>query len=114
MKVLIDANVLVSAALKDRLPEEVMLFVVSHADMQWLVSPEILAEYREALGRSLQQHHGSGWGIERRGERAVAGKQPGAASPDGRTATQTIRPGLDGPESTLAKLLDPILAPGQR
>jgi putative PIN family toxin of toxin-antitoxin system len=52
MKVLIDTNVLVSAALRDRIPEEVILFVVSHADMQWIASPEILAEYKEVLSRS--------------------------------------------------------------
>jgi putative PIN family toxin of toxin-antitoxin system len=52
MKVLIDTNVLVSAALKDKIPEEVILFVVLHADMQWMVSPEILAEYKEVLSRS--------------------------------------------------------------
>ena len=52
MKVLIDTNVLVSAALKDRIPEDVILFVVSHADMQWLVSPGILAEYKAVLSRS--------------------------------------------------------------
>jgi putative PIN family toxin of toxin-antitoxin system len=51
MKVLIDTNVLVSAALKDRIPEEVILFVVAHADMQWIVSPEIMAEYKEVLRR---------------------------------------------------------------
>jgi len=52
MKVLIDTNVLVSAALKDKIPEEVILFVVSHADMQWIVSPDILAEYKAVLSRS--------------------------------------------------------------
>jgi putative PIN family toxin of toxin-antitoxin system len=52
MKVLIDTNVLVSAALKDKIPEEVILFVVSHADMQWVVSPNILAEYKAVLSRN--------------------------------------------------------------
>jgi putative PIN family toxin of toxin-antitoxin system len=52
MKVVIDTNVLVSAALKDRIPEEVILFVASRADVQWMVSPEILAEYKEVLSRS--------------------------------------------------------------
>jgi putative PIN family toxin of toxin-antitoxin system len=52
MKVVIDTNVLVSAALKDRIPEEVILFIAAHGDMQWIVSPEILAEYKEVLSRS--------------------------------------------------------------
>ena len=62
MKVLIDTNVLVSAALKDKIPEEVILFVVSHADVQWIVSPDILAEYKVVLNRSkfgLPQGYGT-------------------------------------------------------
>ncbi|HET7088287.1 MAG TPA: putative toxin-antitoxin system toxin component, PIN family [Anaerolineae bacterium] len=51
MKVLIDTNVLVSAALKDKDPEAVILFVVSRADYEWIVSPEILREYKEVLSR---------------------------------------------------------------
>lgn len=51
MKVLIDTNVLISAVLKDRDPEAVILFVVEQADFDWLVSPEILAEYKAVLRR---------------------------------------------------------------
>lgn len=51
MNVLIDTNVLVSAALKDRDPETVILSVVEQAELQWIVSPEILQEYREILSR---------------------------------------------------------------
>ncbi len=51
MKVLIDTNVLISAALRDKTPEEVILFVVSQADYSWIVSDEILTEYRSVLGR---------------------------------------------------------------
>ena len=51
MRVIIDTNVLVSAVLKDRDPEAVILFVASRGDMEWVVSPEIMAEYREVLGR---------------------------------------------------------------
>jgi putative PIN family toxin of toxin-antitoxin system len=51
MRVVIDTNVVVSAVLKDRVPEEVILFVASREDMEWVVSPEIMAEYREVLGR---------------------------------------------------------------
>jgi putative PIN family toxin of toxin-antitoxin system len=52
MKVLIDTNVLVSAALKNKTPEEVILFIVSHADWEWIVSPDILAEYKAVLSRA--------------------------------------------------------------
>ena len=51
MKVLIETNVLISAVLKDRDPEAVILFVVEQADFDWLVSPEILAEYKAVLRR---------------------------------------------------------------
>ncbi len=51
MKVLIDTNVLVSAALKDRDPEAVILAVVERPEFQWSVSPEILQEYKAVLSR---------------------------------------------------------------
>ena len=47
MKVVIDTNVLVSAALRDRDPEAVILFIVARADFEWIVSPEILVEYKD-------------------------------------------------------------------
>ena len=51
MRVVIDTNVLVSAALKDRDPEAVIQWVVAHPDWLWLVTPEILAEYKAVLSR---------------------------------------------------------------
>jgi putative PIN family toxin of toxin-antitoxin system len=51
MKVVIDTNVLVSAVLKDRDPEAVILFIVERDDMEWIVSPEIMAEYQDVLSR---------------------------------------------------------------
>lgn len=51
MKVVIDTNVLVSGILKDRDPERVLLFAAGRPDVEWIVSPEILAEYNEVLGR---------------------------------------------------------------
>ena len=51
MKVVIDTNVLLSAALKDRDPEAVILFVVSRPDFTWIASKEIIAEYRDVLSR---------------------------------------------------------------
>jgi len=52
MKVVIDTNVVVSAALKDKDPEAVMRAVVAHPDWEWVVSAEILAEYRTVLARA--------------------------------------------------------------
>ena len=51
MKVVIDTNVLVSAALKDREPEVVILFAASQPDIEWIVSPAIMAEYKDVLAR---------------------------------------------------------------
>lgn len=51
MNVVIDTNVLVSAALRDRDPETVILFVLEQDDYQWIVSPEILSEYKDVLSR---------------------------------------------------------------
>ena len=51
MKVVIDTSVLVSAAFRDRTPEEVILFVTGQDAFHWIVSDEILAEYREVLSR---------------------------------------------------------------
>jgi putative PIN family toxin of toxin-antitoxin system len=51
MKVVIDTNVLISAALKDKDPEAVILYVVEQPDFAWIVSPEVLAEYKEVLSR---------------------------------------------------------------
>ena len=51
MRVVVDTNVLVSAILRDRDPEAVILFVVERDDMEWIVSPEIMEEYRQVLSR---------------------------------------------------------------
>ena len=49
--IVIDTNVLVSAVLRDRTPEAVVLFVASHPEFEWIASQEIMAEYREVLAR---------------------------------------------------------------
>lgn len=51
MKVIIDTSVLLSAALRDRLPERVVLYVAGRDDCRWIVTPEILQEYTEVLRR---------------------------------------------------------------
>ncbi len=51
MKVLIDTNVLLSAALRDRLPERVVLFIAADDAWHWLVTDEILSEYSDVLRR---------------------------------------------------------------
>lgn len=51
MRVVVDSNVVVSAALKDRGPEEVILFVVQHPDFEWVATREIIEEYIGVLRR---------------------------------------------------------------
>jgi len=51
VKVVIDTNVVVSAALKDRDPEAVILFVVEQPEFEWTVSAAILEEYKAVLRR---------------------------------------------------------------
>ncbi|OKH31782.1 putative toxin-antitoxin system toxin component, PIN family [[Phormidium ambiguum] IAM M-71] len=51
MRVVIDTNVLVSAAVVGREPEAVILLVVSNPEIEWIVSTEILTEYQELLSR---------------------------------------------------------------
>lgn len=51
MRILIDTNVLLSAALRDRLPERVVLYIASRDDWRWLVTPKIMEEYTQVLRR---------------------------------------------------------------
>ncbi|WP_035984251.1 putative toxin-antitoxin system toxin component, PIN family [Leptolyngbya sp. KIOST-1] len=51
MKVIIDTSVLISAVLRDRNPEFVILFVLEQTDFTWIISDEILAEYQSVLAR---------------------------------------------------------------
>jgi predicted nucleic acid-binding protein len=46
MRVVVDTNVVVSAILRDRLPEQILLFIINRPDFEWIASPEILTEYR--------------------------------------------------------------------
>lgn len=51
MRVVIDTSVVVSAAFRDRVPEEVLLFIVRHSDLEWIASTSILSEYLGVLRR---------------------------------------------------------------
>ncbi len=41
MKVVVDTNVVVSAILRDRLPEKILLFVIGRPDFEWVASADI-------------------------------------------------------------------------
>lgn len=51
MRVVVDTNVLISAAFRDRLPEDVILFIVGSPDMDWIATEKIVQEYRDVLRR---------------------------------------------------------------
>lgn len=51
MIVLLDTNVILSAAFRDGLPERVVLYVATRDDCQRVVTAEILEEYRHVLSR---------------------------------------------------------------
>ncbi len=51
MKVLLDTNVVLSAAWRNSLPERVVLHVATTADVEWVVTEPILREYQEVMQR---------------------------------------------------------------
>jgi putative PIN family toxin of toxin-antitoxin system len=51
MIIIIDTNILVSAAISGRKPESVINWIIHQPDYQWVVSEEILAEYQQVLNR---------------------------------------------------------------
>ena len=52
MRVVIDTNILVSAAISGRNPEAVILFIVANPAFEWIVSTKNLTEYKQVLSRS--------------------------------------------------------------
>ena len=52
MRVVIDTNVVLSAAIRDRQPETVILFIAEHPDWEWVASTEIVQEYNQVLRRA--------------------------------------------------------------
>ena len=51
MKVIFDTSVVISAVLKDRVPEDVILFVLGNPDFNWIASTEIVNEYMAVIKR---------------------------------------------------------------
>ncbi len=50
-RIVIDTNVLVSAAVKNRDPEAAILWIVGRLGWEWIASESIVAEYRDVLAR---------------------------------------------------------------
>ena len=51
MKIIVDTNVLISAVLKGKNARDVIQFIIDQSNFDWIVSQEILEEYREVLKR---------------------------------------------------------------
>jgi uncharacterized protein len=51
MRIVVDTNILVSAILRGRMPKIAIQSIVDRPDWKWLVSLEILAEYKDVLLR---------------------------------------------------------------
>src|SRR5258708_39521478 len=51
IKVVIDTGVLLSAAFRDRTPEEIILAIAGNEDFEWIASPAIIKEYTDVLAR---------------------------------------------------------------
>lgn len=51
MNVVLDTNVLLSAALRDKLPEQVVVHVATHDEVRWIATQSIVAEYVDVLRR---------------------------------------------------------------
>ncbi|SRR6266404_1027419 len=51
MTIIVDTNVVLSAAIRDRLPQRVIEEIASREDCFWIVTSEIALEYREVLSR---------------------------------------------------------------
>ncbi|MEH2065958.1 MAG: putative toxin-antitoxin system toxin component, PIN family [Nostoc sp.] len=53
MKVVVDTNVLVSGVLKGGVPRAIIQFIFDNPNWEWIVSEEIVAEYKEVLSRHI-------------------------------------------------------------
>ncbi len=51
MRIVVDTNILVSAILRGRMPKRAIQSIIDRPDWNWLVSLEILAEYKDVLLR---------------------------------------------------------------
>lgn len=51
MKVIVDTNVLVSAIIRDNIPEQTIMWIISQPVIEWIATAEIVQEYKEVLQR---------------------------------------------------------------
>ncbi len=51
LRVIIDTNILISAILKDKLPEKALLLIIEDERFNWIASEEIIQEYKTVIIR---------------------------------------------------------------
>lgn len=51
MKVIVDTNILISAIIRDRLPERILIMIARRDDIEWVVTEAIVTEYKQVLAR---------------------------------------------------------------
>ncbi len=51
MRIVVDTNVLISAVIRDGLPEAVIMFLVGRPDFVWIATDKIMQEYLDVLHR---------------------------------------------------------------
>ncbi|TAN67182.1 MAG: putative toxin-antitoxin system toxin component, PIN family [Methylobacter sp.] len=51
MKIIIDTNILVSAIIRDNLPEQLILWLLAQPSVKWIATTEIIMEYLDVLQR---------------------------------------------------------------
>jgi uncharacterized protein len=51
MKVVIDTNIIISAILRDRTPEAILIYIIENPAVEWIASTAIVEEYIGVLSR---------------------------------------------------------------
>lgn len=51
MKVIVDTNILISAIIRNNIPEQVIIWLISQPAIEWIATPEIVSEYKSVLQR---------------------------------------------------------------
>jgi len=51
VKIIVDTNIFISAVIRDRLPERIIMMIARRDDIEWIVTEAIVEEYKQVLAR---------------------------------------------------------------
>jgi putative PIN family toxin of toxin-antitoxin system len=51
MKVIVDTNIVVSAIIRDNIPEQMIMWIIAQPFIDWIASDDIVLEYKDVLQR---------------------------------------------------------------